>query len=163
MVKTWIRKLLGSAGYVLFNARSRDCYARDSLYTTNNDHFRDDPVFQAAYARGVEASRGVDPQMEWRVHVALWAARNALRLPGDFVECGVNAGFMSSAIMQRLDWRNVEKRFHLIDTFSGPVLNQFSSQEVQRGRLHAAEDAGWLADVESRDPKGKWVADVLAS
>jgi hypothetical protein len=29
--------------------------------------------------------------------------------------------------------------------------------------MHAAEDAGWLADVESRDPKGKWVADVLAS
>ena len=29
--------------------------------------------------------------------------------------------------------------------------------------MHAAEDAGWAADVESRDPKGKWVADVLAS
>ena len=29
--------------------------------------------------------------------------------------------------------------------------------------MHAAEDAGWVADVESRDPKGKWVADVLAS
>jgi hypothetical protein len=28
--------------------------------------------------------------------------------------------------------------------------------------MHAAEDAGWVADVESRDPKGKWVADVLA-
>jgi hypothetical protein len=29
--------------------------------------------------------------------------------------------------------------------------------------MHAAEDAGWEADVESRDPKGKWAADVLAS
>jgi hypothetical protein len=29
--------------------------------------------------------------------------------------------------------------------------------------MHAAENAGWVADVESRDPKGKWVADVLAS
>jgi hypothetical protein len=28
--------------------------------------------------------------------------------------------------------------------------------------MHAVEDAGWVPDVESRDPKGKWVADVLA-
>src|SRR6185437_13917320 len=29
--------------------------------------------------------------------------------------------------------------------------------------MHAVEDAGWVPDVESRDPKGKWVADVLAA
>ena len=141
MVKRWIRGLLESAGYVVFNTRSREYYARDSLFTANTDHFLDDPDFQAAYARGVKASGGVDPQMEWRVHVALWAARIAVRVPGDFVECGVNAGFVSSAIMQRLDWQSIEKRFHLIDTFSGPVLTQYSGEEIERGRLRVAEDA----------------------
>jgi hypothetical protein len=28
--------------------------------------------------------------------------------------------------------------------------------------MHAVENAGWVAEVESRDPNGKWVADVLA-
>lgn len=141
MVRRWIRGLLESAGYVLFNTRSREYYARDSLFTANNDHFLNEPAFQAAYARGVKASGGFDPQMEWRVHIALWAARIAIRIPGDFVECGVNAGFMSSAIMQRLDWRRVEKRFHLIDTFSGPVLAQYSRGDSDRALLRIAEDA----------------------
>ena len=140
-MKRRIRRLLESCGYVVFNTRSREYYARDSLFTANNDHFLDDPAFQAAYARGVKASGGVDPQMEWRVHVALWAARIAVRMPGDFVECGVNVGFVSSAIMQRLGWQSIEKRFHLIDTFSGPVPTQYSGEEIDRGRLRVAEDA----------------------
>jgi len=141
MIGQWVRKLLASAGSVVFNSRSRLYYARDSLFTFNNDHFRHDPVFQAAYARGVQAGGGVDPQIEWRVHVALWAARNAVCVPGDFVECGVNSGFVSSAIMQRLNWREVAKRFYLIDTFNGPLLTQYSSEEVHRGRLRVAEEA----------------------
>src|SRR6266852_1929742 len=77
MVRDWIRKALSSAGYVVFNSRSRAYYAQDSLFTTNNDSFRDDPLFKAAYSRGVKASGGVDPQIEWRLHVAFWAARHA--------------------------------------------------------------------------------------
>jgi hypothetical protein len=152
MVRDWIRRALESAGYVVFNSRSRVCYARDSLFTTNNDNFRDDPDFKAAYSRGMKASGGVDPQIEWRLHVALWAARCAVRVTGDFVECGVNAGFVSSAIMQRLDWRRVEKSFYLIDTFNGPILTQYSSEEIDRGRLRVAEDAisrgAFVTDIE---------------
>jgi hypothetical protein len=105
------------------------------------DNYLDDPIFKAAYARGVKASAGVDPQIEWRVHVALWVARTAICVPGDFVECGVNAGFISSAIMHRLGWADIEKRFYLIDTFSGPVLMQYSQEEVDQGRLQIAENA----------------------
>src|SRR5450755_4820637 len=135
MVRSWVRRKLESAGYVVFNTRSREHYAHDSLFTNNNDHFRDSPAFQTAYTRGVRASGGVDPGIEWRLHVALWAARTAVRVPGDFVECGVNAGFVSSAIMQHLDWRKVSKRFYLIDTFGGPVLSQYSAEESDEGRL----------------------------
>ncbi len=107
--------------------------------------FRHDRAFQEAYARGVKAGNGVDPRFEWRVHVAFWAAAASLRVPGDFVECGVNAGVMSSAIMHRLHWNSVGRRFHLIDTFAGPVLEQYSSNEIGCGRLavaKAALDAG---------------------
>ena len=149
MLKRLVRKLIGSAGYTVFNTRKR--YARDGLFTFHNHHFREDPAFQAAYARGVKAGQGVDPQFEWRVHCALWAATNAVRVPGDFVECGVNTGFMSSAIMQRLNWSAVDKRFYLIDTFHGPVLAQYSAEEVDRGRLRLATEAmaagAYLSDL----------------
>lgn len=125
---------------------------RDGLFTVNSDHCLKDPLFLAAYARGLEASQGVDSGIHWRVHVALWAAATAVRLPGDFVECGVNAGFVSSAIMQRLDWRNVSKRFYLIDTFRGPVSAQYSSEEIAAGRLTLAEktiaSGGYVTDTE---------------
>jgi hypothetical protein len=139
-MRDWIRGRLAAAGYVVFNTRSPAHYAQDSLFTTNSDHFRGDPGFRAAYARGLRASHGVDPRHEWRVHVALWAAELAARVPGDFVECGVNSGFMSSAIMQRLDWGRVEKTFYLIDTFTGPVAEQFSEEEVRAGRLRVVEE-----------------------
>jgi hypothetical protein len=125
---------------------------RDGLFTVNNDHCLRDPNFLAAYARGVEASHGVDLGIQWRVHVALWAAATAVRVPGDFVECGVNAGFVSSAIMHGLGWRDVPKRFYLIDTFRGPITAQYSSEEVKAGRLNMAEktiaSGGYVTDME---------------
>ena len=138
-IKRGVKRALRGAGYELFNARNR--YAQDGLLTVHNDHFRRDPTFRPAYQRGIQASDGVDPHFEWRVHVALWAARTAVRLPGDFVECGVNAGFMSSAIMERLEWSRAGKQFYLIDTFEGPDFGQFSAVEIQKGRLRIAQDA----------------------
>jgi hypothetical protein len=60
---------------------------------------------------------------------------------GDFVECGVNAGFISSAILHQLDWNRVPRRFYLVDTFAGPVLDQYSSAEAEKSRLSIAVQA----------------------
>jgi hypothetical protein len=151
-MRQWIRSLLNSLGYAVFNTRSEGSYARDGLFTYHSAHFRSDPAFRAAYARGVKASQGVDPRMEWRFHVALWAAGAALRAAGDFVECGVNAGFVSSGIMQYLDWKEVAKQFFLIDTFKGPVLTQYSVEEIREGRRTIAEEAvnrgAYVTDLE---------------
>jgi Methyltransferase domain len=138
-MKRFIKTLLARMDIAVFNARGR--YNQDGLFTIHSDHFRSDPAFRAAYTRGIEASNGVDPGFEWRVHVALWAAAIALRGPGSFVECGVNTGFISSAIMNKLQWGALDRRFYLIDTFSGPVLAQYSHDEIERGRLTIANDA----------------------
>jgi Macrocin-O-methyltransferase (TylF) len=138
MFKAWIQSALGRAGFVIVNTRKR--YNADGVSTIHNDHFRHDQAFQRAYQRGIQANDGVDPDFQWRVHVALWAASCTLQIPGDFIECGVNKGFISSAIMQRLDWRKVPKRFYLIDTFAGPDTSQFSADEIQGGRLKVAQD-----------------------
>lgn len=121
--------------------RTRGRYAQDGLVTIHRDAYRASPSFRAAYARGVQASGGVDPHFEWRVHVALWAAGLALRVPGDFIECGVNAGFMSSAIMHHLQWAQVDRRYYLVDTFAGPPLAQYDAAEIAAGRRRVAEDA----------------------
>lgn len=138
-MKRWLRRQLERAGYVLFNTRHPRVYARDGLFTHHRQPFLSGARFQRAYARGVAASAGHDPRTEWRVHVALWAAEQALSVPGDFVECGVNAGFVSSAIMDYLDWNGRDKRYFLVDTFSGPVEDQFSAAESKQ--LAAVRDA----------------------
>ncbi len=87
-----------------------------------------DPRFIDAYQRGVEAV-GMDYHWHWRVHVGLWAASQAILTDGDFVECGVNRGFMSSAIMRYLDWNSRNRAFYLFDTFEG--LDSESVTEIE--------------------------------
>lgn len=145
-----VQRLLAKSGYTVVKTKNR--YFNDGLFTVHSDDFRRDPAFRDAYLRGIKASDGIDPKFEWRVHVALWAAATAVRAPGDFVECGVNAGFISSAIMRYCNWDKTEKWFYLIDTFSGPVLSQYSESEVAAGRQNIAEDAlsrgAYVTDVE---------------
>ncbi|MGL5444676.1 MAG: class I SAM-dependent methyltransferase, partial [[Mycobacterium] stephanolepidis] len=49
----------------------------------------------------------------------------------DFVECGVNYGFLSSAIMEQLNWDHLGKTFYLLDTFAG--IDPRFITEVERG------------------------------
>jgi hypothetical protein len=157
--KTGLDRIFAALGYKAFNTKK--FFAQDGLYTLHNDHFRRDAAFQAAYARGVKASWGVDAHIEWRVHIALWGAKRALQVAGDFVECGVNAGFISSALMQGLDWNSTERRFFLIDTFAGPVVEQYTRTEIEHGRLRIAEAAkaagAYVTDLERvRNNYAEW-------
>lgn len=113
-------------------------YDQDGLRTTHNHEFMHDQDFLRAYARGVQAV-GLDYQWHWRVHVGLYAARTAAHLPGDFVECGVNRGFMSSAIMELLDWNQTGRMFFLLDTFAGIDERYISPDEKQQGMMERNE------------------------
>jgi hypothetical protein len=116
----------------------RSVYDQDGLRSVHNHDFMDDPRFRRAYARGV-AAVGSNYQWHWRVHVGLWAAFSASKLDGDFVECGVNRGFLSSAIMEDLEWDRLGKTFYLLDTFEGVdegmiSESQHSEEEIRRNR-----------------------------
>lgn len=116
-------------------------YIRDGLMSLHRHTFMKDPSFQRAYQRGVKATGGTDRyNWEWRVHIALWAATNASRLDGDFVECGVNYGFMSSAVMESLDWDRLGKTFYLLDTFGGLDPRFVTDAEQETGTLDKNED-----------------------
>lgn len=97
-----------------------DVYASDGLISFHRHAFLEDATFRQAYERGARALGGPDwYQWQWRVHIGLWAAASASSLDGDFVECGVNYGFLSSAVMEMLDWDRLGKTFYLLDTFAG--------------------------------------------
>lgn len=111
---------------------SKNSYDQDGLSSVHNNDFMCDPLFIKAYNRGVKAV-GQDYKWHWRVHVGLWAARTAVNLDGDFVECGVNAGFLSSSIMCDLNWDSRGKTFYLLDTFNGLDSNYVSKEELFDG------------------------------
>lgn len=113
-------------------------YDRDGLVSVHNHDFMKDPKFIRAYKRGVEANK-IDYQIEWRIHVALWAASYASRLEGDFVECGVNRGIFSSSIMEYLGWNKLHKKYYLLDTFCGIDEDQLSKEEIALGRIEESK------------------------
>ena len=120
-------------------------YDRDDLKVTGKHlDFLKDPRFQRAYAKGAAsdhklgAARGEDSDIhiEYRVYMLLWAAEHALKLPGDFVECGVNTGICSLAIYEYTDLGNSDRQFYLFDTFNGIPETQMSEKETKTRRVY---------------------------
>ena len=110
--------------------------------------FLDDPEF----IRAVEANDiiGNEKSRIWRLHTLVWAARSAVNLPGDFVECGVFLGYSAGVVASALDFTNVDKAFYLYDTFEG-LSERYSSdgeRETAPNELFAA--AGLFEAVERR-------------
>ena len=117
---------------------------------SRNLSFLEEPRFAQAWAKakaanveGWPGAHGV-PDIRWRAHVALWAARQGLGLEGDFVECGVHTGLLSLVILHSLDLQKAEKSFFLFDTFHGIPLDRLEGEE--RVRAKEANDA-YYGDV----------------
>lgn len=147
-IRSWLRMVLGVE---VVRVRT-GTYDFDGLRSIHNHDFMKESSFVEAYERGVEAA-GRDDQWYWRVHVGLWAGAFAARLRGDFVECGVNWGFLSSAIMHYLDWDRHGKTFYLFDTFAGLDPKIVSETERRQGameqsRRHLAS-GHYAADVDA--------------
>ncbi|MGH7041381.1 MAG: TylF/MycF/NovP-related O-methyltransferase [Acetobacteraceae bacterium] len=94
--------------------------------------FLADPRFRRAHSRGWNSGhkkvRHIDDN-RWIVHVALWAAGQAAKVAGDFVECGVDTGMLSLAICDWLDFNALDRDFWLFDTFDGIPEAQMSDAE----------------------------------
>jgi len=116
-----------------------------TVYQKSAD-FLFDARFRRAYARGMGSGHEQvrrrhprrDLRIEWRIHTALWAAAHAVKLPGDFVECGVNTGIMALAICDYVDFNATGKSFWLFDTFSGIPEEQINDRERELGRARDA-------------------------
>ncbi len=105
----------------------------DRLLTLDKSvSFRDDPNFKAA-VKGTDSSTGENQYtspdgISWRYNTLIWAARQALQIEGDFIECGVYRGDMSWVITEMVNLRAHGRKMYLYDTFSG-FSSKYSSSE----------------------------------
>jgi O-methyltransferase len=122
----------------VYQDRGVPSYDQDYLCVWGrNMAFLNEPRFTEAYHQGMDSGHKIkrakgsreDIHIEWRVHVVCWAAALAAKLPGDFVECGVNTGIFSLAACSYIDFNRTGKRFYLFDTFAGIPPDQISERE----------------------------------
>jgi hypothetical protein len=108
-----------------------------------------EPRFAAAYAAGKATESWVDGDVFWRAYVLCWAACQGLRLPGDFVECGVYRGGYSMTVCTYLNFENLPKKFYLLDTFEGLVDRYVSPEERAKGIEPGGYEPSYEAVVEA--------------
>lgn len=107
-------------------------YAEDSLYTHNAAPFLQDEKFRQAYALAEATGSWPGSTIRWRAYVACWAGQLAAKLPGDFVECGVNRGGLARAIVDYTQFGQLPKRFFLVDNFTGLVPEYLNAAEREK-------------------------------
>lgn len=118
---------------LMFIYRIRRMYFNDGLLSIHNTDFRHDPRFARAARLGLETGSFGAYQPIWRIYISCWAASMAAHVQGDFVECGVNRGGYSRAIVDYVDFARKDKILWLLDTYEGLVPSQISPEEVARG------------------------------
>ena len=94
-------------------------FTGDNLFTFGkNLSFLQDAPFMAAMA--AHAGTDVEKSIVWRTAVLAWAARNGLRRPGDFVECGCYRGISARIVCDTVGFGTLDRRFVLYDLFDYP-------------------------------------------
>lgn len=104
-------------------------YNQDCLITLGQNT---EDLHEKRFSDAWEASKNLFPngaQPLWRSYVCCWAAEHAMRIEGDFVECGVNRGGLSRAIVQYVDFNSTDRDFYLFDTYCGLPETHVSRDE----------------------------------
>jgi O-methyltransferase len=108
-------------------------FAGDNLFAFGrNLGFLDDGRFMAAMER--HAQNDVEKSAIWRIYVLCWAAKRALQLDGDFVECGCSNGTSARVMIDYVGFESSSKQLYLYDLFqhgldpNDPSLPQQSAQ-----------------------------------
>jgi hypothetical protein len=105
-------------------------FCHDMLITmSRNLSFRHDQKFISSFNDCVTNEQ--ENSLIWRLHTLVWAAKNALNVEGDFVECGVFKGFCTSVILKYLDFQDMPRQAYLYDTFEGLPEKTSTEQERQ--------------------------------
>jgi hypothetical protein len=127
-------------------------YNADGILTTHTCDFINDTKFKTAY-ESAQKSTDMDIDIKWRTHTVLWVANQCLKLDGDFVECGVNKGFFSKAIVTNTEFDKLNKKFYLFDTYEGisGIKDQYSEEEHKLMKVD-----NWVKEYNLQYDNVKW-------
>lgn len=127
-------------------------FSADALITWGrNLGFLEDEAFTAAWDR--HAQPGHERGIIWRTAVLVWAARQAMRREGDFVECGCYAGTSMRIV---LDTVPVGPRgVFLYDLFEHDETMAHPSMPDHGPGLFARVEARFAADTNVRVIRGR--------
>lgn len=94
-------------------------FAGDNLFTYGrNLSFLDDVAFMEAFNKHVETD--VEKAIIWRYYTLCWAARQSMRIAGDFVECACYKGMSARIICDYVGLGKSDKHYYLYDLFEHP-------------------------------------------
>lgn len=126
-------------------------YSEDALLAYKNTSSLYEEKFDKVYKQAVSEGLYVDPAIRWRCHIACWAASVAIKNPGDFVECGVNKGFMSRIVMDYIDFNaHPDLKFWLLDTYEGfseIYLTDEEKKSLKQSRKNNPTDTPWQMGI----------------
>lgn len=118
--------------------RPQGFFIGDNMMTFNKTlSFIDDQAFRTAWSKHSETleERGA----MWRRVTLMWAARSALRLEGDFVECGCYKGTGPRIIADVLNFGTLDRRYYLYDLFE-----HNSAMPHHHMKEHGADLVDWV-------------------
>jgi len=102
--------------------------------------FAEDQPFanQITQAAAIQEERGY----AWRMHIACWFAKQALKQDGDFVVCGDAHGFAALVLCRQLDFQHHACRLWLLDT-RFQAANVAAPSALQSGMSTPSAGAGY--------------------
>lgn len=110
-------------------------YNSDGLVVLNNCDCLNEIRFKNAYEYSLSAEdwrmSGFDQR--WRFYIVCYFANLAIKLEGDFVECGVFKGGYTLAILNYTNFETTNKTFYLMDTFDGLNEKYLNTSEKKSG------------------------------
>jgi hypothetical protein len=112
-------------------------YVADGMATNHITDFIKDKKFIDAYNHGKKtgALNNHPGDIHFRAYIACFCAQYASKLEGDFIECGVGKGMMSTTICNYVNFNNINKKFYLIDTFNGiPIEESYNENELNTAK-----------------------------
>lgn len=134
-------------------------FACDQIFTfARNLNFLQDQKFIKAVSSNIANLDELGPI--WRYAVLTWAAKNALQIPGDFVECACYKGTSAKIICDYLDFPKINKQYYLYDLFEhDPTMPHHRLDDHGAGMYEKVKSR--FSDMSNvRVTKG-WVPEIL--
>jgi hypothetical protein len=112
-------------------------YVGDQFCTSHNVLFLRESNFKKSYNKACK-TLGFDPNLHFRIHQIIWAAENARKIKGDFVEMGTGTGFSMLALLNYYkNWNLEKKKLYMFDTFSSYKRDELGNITSKKSKFYA--------------------------